>query len=548
MSPPGPAGREGPARQARQPSQHGPASMTALFRSVSHRPPAPWGLILLGALASFLGFANPLLRVPPAILAWPLVLALLARRAPSGRAALYHGWLCGALAASASLYWIALPVHDYGYLPWVLAVPCPLLMGAVLGGYPALFCWALRTVGGRFGPLALGLFAGLAWTGLETARGWLFSGFPWLQLAGAFAPWPAAIQGLALMGAYAFSGLVAACGVWLAGPGWRPRLAACAVVGLAAAYGPWALERPLPEEGRFAAAMIQGNVDQARKWDEESLGRTLGEYETLTRSVLGTRPEVVLWPETALTFFPEEPSPQSDRVLRFARETGVPLVTGAPGFDRARGKLRIYNRAFLITDKGLESHYDKEHLVPFGEYAPFGEDIPLLSSLLQGVGGFTPGRTTAPLRSGRLAMGMLICYESIFPELAQERVANGANVLVNISNDAWFGRSAAPRQHLELATLRAVEQGRYLLRATNTGYTALLDPRGRVSGETALFQEAAAAVSGVGLITATTLYHRLYGLIEGAALAAALVMLVWAMVTRPRDGQTSTWHCCNTPN
>jgi len=510
--------------------------MTALLSNRSRRGPVPWGLILLGTAASFAGFANPLFRLPPAILAWPLVLALLARQAPDGKAALYWGWLCGALSASASLYWIALPVHDYGGLPWLLAVPCPLLMGVVLGLYPALLCWGLRLAGRRFGPVALGLFAGLAWTGLEYVRGHLFTGFPWFPLAAAFAPWPAAIQALALVGAYAFSGVLAACGVWLAGPGPRSRLAACLVVGLAAAYGPWALQQPLPETAHASAAMIQGNVDQARKWDEDSLARNVEDYETLTRTVLGARPDVVLWPETALTFFLDERSPLSEKVARFVRETGTPLVTGAPGLER-RGKLAlVFNRAYLLSPDAPMRHYDKEHLVPFGEYTPFEGEFPILTGLLQGVGGFTPGRSTAPLQSGRLAMGMLICYESIFPELAQERVAMGANVLVNISNDAWFGRSAAPRQHLELATLRAVEQGRYLLRATNTGITALLDPRGRVSSETALFQEAAVAVSGVGLITETTLYHRLHGLIEGVALAAALVMLGWAAISKSRDG------------
>jgi len=153
--------------------------------------------------------------------------------------------------------------------------------------------------------------------------------------------------------------------------------------------------------------------------------------------------------------------------------------------------------------------------------------VPILSALMQGVGAFTPGAKVSPLSHGRLAMGMLICYESIFPELAQRRVSDGANVLVNISNDAWFGRSAAPRQHLELAVMRAVEQNRFLLRATNTGITALIDPKGRVSGETALFVQAASAASGVGLLEEKTLYHRLHGWLEwGAALAA---LALWGL-------------------
>lgn len=495
------------------------------------RPEPAWGLILLGSAASFLSFANPVVRMPLMVLAGPWTLALLADMAPSPRTALAWGWFQGWLSASASLYWIALPVHDYGFLPWVLAVPCPMLMGVVLGIYPALFCLLLHSTRRSMRPLTWGVFAGLSWTALETLRGWLFSGFPWLTLAGALAPWPLAIQSLALIGAYGLSGVLSACGVWLAGPGWKPRLAAFLALTALAGQGLWAVSQPVRTDGRINAAMIQGNVDQSAKWDPATLAGVIKEYIALSRSVQATRPDVFIWPETALTFFIQEPGSETDMVTNFAGSLGVPLVAGAPGFTRNGQDTEIFNRAYLIDGHGLRTFYDKQHLVPFGEYAPFGKDIPILSAMLEGVGGFTPGTHTAPLTSGRLAMGMLICYESIFPELAQDRVEAGANVLVNISNDAWFGRSAAPRQHLDLATLRAVEQGRFLLRTTNTGITALVDPKGRVSSESALFQEAAVAVSEVGLISENTIYHRLHGWIEGFSALAALALLAWAALT-----------------
>jgi apolipoprotein N-acyltransferase len=498
------------------------------------RPEPARGLILLGAAASFLGFANPFVRLPLMVLVGPWALALLAAQAPSPRKAFTWGWLQGWLAASASLYWIALPVHDYGYLPWVLAVPCPMLMAAVLGLYPALFCLLLHLTRQAMRPLLWGLFAGLSWTALEALRGWLFSGFPWLTMAEALVPWPLAIQSLSVIGAYGLSGVLAACGTWLAGPGFKPRLATIFVLVALVGHGLWAMSRPIKTDGRFNAAMIQGNVDQSAKWDPESLAGVVKEYIALSRSVLATRPDVLIWPETALTFFVQEPSAETALVTDFASGLGVPLVAGAPGFERHGKDTTIFNRAYLIGAHGPAAFYDKEHLVPFGEYAPFGQDIPILSAMLEGVGAFTPGTHTAPLVSGRLAMGVLICYEAIFPELAQARVEAGANVLVNISNDAWFGRSAAPRQHLELAVLRAVEQGRFLLRATNTGITALVDPRGRITSESALFQEAAVAVSDVGLISEKTIYHRLHGLIEGLSALAALALLIWAVLTNKR--------------
>jgi apolipoprotein N-acyltransferase len=252
-------------------------------------------------------------------------------------------------------------------------------------------------------------------------------------------------------------------------------------------------------------------------------------YLELSQRTLVDKPDIILWPETAMPLNLEKPSALVSRIMAFVGRNDVPLVTGGPGLVWDQGRELVYNRAFLLTPGMLTPAYDKEHLVPFGEYAPFGQDVPILEGLLQGVGAFTSGTMVSPVRTGRLAMGMLICYESIFPELAQKRVQAGANVLINLSNDAWFGRSAAPRQHLELAALRAVEQGRYLVRCTNTGISAVIDPKGRVTNQTPLFQEAALTVSHVGLIAKTTVYHALHPWLEGlcALGAAAIFFLTW---------------------
>ncbi|WP_243366683.1 apolipoprotein N-acyltransferase [Fundidesulfovibrio soli] len=502
------------------------------------RPDAGWALVLLVAAAGFFAFANPWGRFPALVLLVPLGLVCLARQAPTPGKAAKSGWLAGSLGAAASLYWTAIPGHDFGSLPWVLAVPCPLLLGAVLGLYTALFCWMLRVARRGLGPLALGVLAGLAWTGIEALRGWMFSGFPWLPLAVAFSPWPAAIQAAGVVGAYGLSGLLAACGVWAAGPGAAPRVAACALAMAVFGYGLWALERPVSSTSAASAVLVQGNIDQAAKWNEELLPRAVQTYIDLTTPLLASPPDIVIWPETSLTFFVQDRSRESDMVRAFVRKAGVPLLAGAPGYERTSREADIFNRAYLFGPGGEESYYEKQHLVPFGEYAPFGRDVPVLSFLLQGVGAFTPGVRVGPLRSGRLAMGMLICYEVIFPELAQQRVEDGANILVSISNDAWFGLSAAPRQHLELATLRCVEQNRSMLRATNTGITALIDPKGRILSETALFTQTATAVSGVPLVSETSPYHRLHGWIEAGAALAALALFLRSAITTKRERDT----------
>lgn len=499
-------------------------------------------LAVLGGAGAFFAFANPVARFPLLILLFPWCLARLAQTAESPKRAFRLGWLCGTLAASAGLYWIALPVHDFGFLPWILAVPCPVAMGCVLGLYTGLFCWALAKTRQAFGPVLWGIFAGLFWWGQEVAKGWLFTGFPWFPLAEALVPWPWAIQSVNVIGAYGLSAMLAMCAVWLAsmGPGSksRPASAACVLIVLLTGYGWWSINRPHAPTGTFSAALIQGNVDQSVKWSPDIQEETIRKYAALSRSTFSDKPDILLWPETAMPFFLQEPTPLSAMVRDFARQAGIPLVTGSPGFERVKGRdVLVYNSAFLVTPDGSISQYDKQHLVPFGEYAPFGSDIPILESLLQGVGAFTPGTRTAPLKLGRVAMGMLICYESIFPELAQKRVNDGANVLVNLSNDAWFGRSAAPVQQLELAALRAVEQGRSLVRATNTGISAVVDSKGRIHNPTGLFVDAAPVADNISLYSDTTLFHKAHGWLEGLAGLAAIGLLAWAALAKNRNSK-----------
>lgn len=506
-------------------------SLAFFARSTPPRFDRLHALAVIGAAGAFFSLANPVARLPLLILVFHWCLARIAFLADSPRQAAWRGYLCGVLAAWGNLYWVAIPVHDYADVPWVLAAPCPGLMGCVLGLYPAAFAWVLARAKPGLPPLVTGLLAGALWWCVEMERGWLFTGFPWTCSAAALTPWPFALQSLALVGAWGLGGLLAASAAWLAVPG---RAVACRTAGLAllvalGAQGSLALRQPIQETGSFRAAVIQGNVDQSVKWDPAFQAATVDHYLELSDRTLPERPDILIWPETALPFYIQNASSLTMKVKGFCARTGLPLVAGAPGFRRDGKDLALFNRAFLITTAGLEAFYDKEHLVPFGEYAPFGKDLPLLESLMQGVGGFTPGRHTAPLRSGRLAMGMLICYESIFPELAQKRVSQGANVLVNISNDAWYGRSATPYQHLDLAVLRAVEQGRCLVRATNTGISALVDPKGRVLGATALFEDAAVTFGPVPLVETITVFHRLHDLLPVAAAFAAIGLFAAAL-------------------
>lgn len=489
-------------------------------------------LCAAASLALFLGTPNPFFHVPFAVLGYPAALHV----AAGGRTPFRTGWCAGIAGAAAALYWIAVAAHMYGYFPWAMAVPCSVLLGMYVAFWGGLFSWGVARMS-ALSPWRRSAAAGVLWFLLEWTRGWFGTGFPWLTLSSGLAAWPVLMQPLSVLGEYGFSGLLAAAvclaceGVLaLRRGGGRRRgtaLLACGLLVLAGttAFGAWRLavvpEKMAAEGVPVSLLMVQGSVRQDVKWSPEYQRQTLERYVRL--SIDGVRsdvnalagaasfgpsaakiaasagtsdakndavrapalPDLLIWPETAMPFaYPD--GPLSGELRAFVREAGIPLLFGAPGVEHLPdGRTLLYNRAFLLSPEGEESFYDKEHLVPFGEYLPPVLNWKIFEGLLQGLGGFEPGtqehlfslRTT----DGRkVDLGMLICYEGIFPELARRRVADGAGLLVNISNDAWYDYTSAPVQHLQLALMRAVEQGRFVARATNSGITAVLDPLGGI--------------------------------------------------------------------
>ena len=229
---------------------------------------------------------------------------------------------------------------------------------------------------------------------------------------------------------------------------------------------------------------------------------TIETYTGLSEQALAegrNPPALFVWPETALPF-PVNNNPYFNALKReFIEKDRIWLLAGAPFYKRVAGPapsgedqgILSYNSAYLINPEGVAiDRYDKQHLVPFGEYIPFRRFLPLPGPLVDNIGDFSTGRPEKPLSCQGAEIGVLICFESIFPELAREWTATGANLLVNITNDAWFGRSSAPWQHLSMAVFRAVENRRSLVRSANTGVSAFIDPLGRMSATTPLFKPA----------------------------------------------------------
>ena len=509
-------------------------------------------LVLLAALGALFGFANVLWQFPAAIIGLPLGLGWIAVRAHTPGRAFRWGWLAAGLAHLAVFYWIALPIKQYGGLPWALAGPCPPLVAAITSSYFALWCAAVHYTARRLPPWAVCLGAGVFWFVAEHLGSFLFTGFPWVVLSTALAPWPWAVQSASLVGAYGLSGILAALAtaIVLVNTGRSPRVIAVCLILFLGLFGPirlLLLDRSVQpgDENAADVLLVQGSVDQGMKWDDAYQAETVRQYQKLTRDVLAVEPverktDLILWPETAMPFYLQDITPHSTAVLNFARETGTWLMSGAPAYAMGDTPTRftLFNRAFLISPQGrIVDGYDKEHLVPFGEYVPLKDILPL-GKLVQSAGDYSPGQPGPALEANGMRLGLLICYEAIFPNLAQHRVEAGAGLLVNISNDAWFGRTAAPLQHLAHARLRCVEQGRFMARCTNNGITVCIDSLGRVIGSIPQYDPGALACR-VATSDLKTVFNRCYHILIPAMYFLALLFLVTARLWPNRRQQGS---------
>lgn len=421
--------------------------------------------------------------------AWltPLGLAVPAARVAQARTPFSDGWWFGLAYFVTGLYWIDFVVRVYGYMPWALSLGAVLLLSAYLALYTGLAQWLAVGGSARWAPLAWGAAVAAS----EDLRGQLLTGFPWNPFALAFAPHPRVAAPAAFVGSTGLTfltALTAAAAVQL----WRPATRRSGVIWLFAAAAVWmvlAVLRPAADPDRprvLDVALVQGNVDQSVKWDPSYRDMTLSIYEDLTRRAVAHAkpgPDLVVWPETAMPFYYQQPSPYRAWVERMVIDLNTALLSGAPGYrflpDSEQPEL--FNRAYLIGSDGMvRGHYDKMHLVPFGEYVPLRNVLFFMDKLVEGTVDFATGTGRYPLPLSDVNLGVLICYEAVFPYEVREYVEAGADVFVQITNDAWFGPTAASRQHLALAQMRVIETGVPLVRAANTGISGFIDADGRI--------------------------------------------------------------------
>jgi apolipoprotein N-acyltransferase len=474
---------------------------------------ASWRWVAAYAAATFLAFPHPVGGVVldlGLVLAWASpVLLLRALEGLAPAAAARRGFAAGLLAHAAILHWIYVVTVRYGHAPAAVGVLAPVALAAYVAAFTAAFGAGAGWLAARglASPFALAAL----WTALDHLRSFALTGFPWATLGYAQHHNPALLGLASLTGVYGLSFATALGGAglhaaWLArraGPrAGRPALAALAGVAALHAAG---LAAPHPAAdaaaGSVRVAVLQGNIDQGVKWSRQWFTSTLDAYAELTRAAAAAGAELVVWPETAVPAAIENGEREVELLSDLARETGVALVVGAVGIAPvAPGRqMQVTDSAFFIAPDGVfRDRYDKTQLVPFGEYVPFQALLGRwLSAVARGMAttgvtaGEAPRAVELALPGGRrLTAGVPICYELIFPDLVRRFVSDGAEMLLAITNDAWYGRTGAPFQFLAMTALRSAETGVWTARAANTGVSAIIDDRGQVRSQTALFERA----------------------------------------------------------
>jgi apolipoprotein N-acyltransferase len=488
----------------------------------------PWAWSIISGFLLTLSFPPSPLGVLSFIALVPLGLALesaggegLRARASAG---LRHGFVTGVVFFGSTLYWILFLPKENLTFPAIL-IPALMLLVAYLSLYPAIFGLAYCLARPIAGPL---LSLPVTWTMAEYLRSQGELGFPWASIGYSLYAHPSLIQGASVAGIWGVSFWVAAvngCVLKATLETSRAAKTRWMVLGFALVLAGYV-------QGRFAltggesreeirAALIQPDVTTDIKWDPAHKQEIIDKIVNLTRSVPGPV-DLVVWPETAVPSALLHDPPVLNELRQLARRLDAPLVTGFAHYEQAPdGRTNSFNSAMVIMPDGsLSERYDKIHLVPFSERFPFQDVLPFLNDVDFGQSNFTPGSSYVVFDTPAGRFGVLICFESLFTEISRNFVKGGAEFLINITNDAWFGKSQAPLQHASMAVFRAIEHRVGIGRCANTGISMFIDPYGRISQPTALFTTAV-IVGNIAKRKGETFYTRHGDYVAWAALLAS---------------------------
>ena len=493
--------------------------------------------------------------------AWVALVPLLyaAEGEPLG-AVFGYGWLQGFACYLLSLYWVVITLHRFAGVRPLLAVGPLLALAGVLALYTGLSIWIAEFVTRRLRvPIVVTL--PVAWTAMEWVRSFFPIGFPWDLMGYSAYRDLSLIQFAEFTGVYGVSALIALFNsvIYVVVFGGHARrvqrlsLAVLTVLMVAASAFSVARIRQLerdPAVGRLRVAMVQGDIPQTIKWNPLFLQRSFTAYVHGSEAAAKRGADLIVWPEAAATFYfqPTDRYPamlSTDeryraRLLKLARDVGEPILFGAPALGVEDGRVGSYNRAYLVSGGGtVVDYYDKIQLVPFGEYVPLRSVLGyFVNRIVAGFGDMFPGRRQTIFTVKGARLGVLICYESIFPDLSRRAVKRGAEILLNITNDAWYGRSSAPYQLLAMAAMRSVETKVPMVRVANTGVSAVILPTGEITARTPLFVRTT-QIETVGWRPERTVYTQVGDLFSEVLAALTLVAFGLAALRPAREAPPS---------
>ena len=458
------------------------------------------------------------------------------------------GFFAGLVHYGTLLYWFVPFLKTYGPFSMFLSIAILFMLCGYLALYLALFSSLFLWLGTTI--FACFFLSSAVWVSLEHVRSFLFTGFPWELLGYSQFNALHIIQISDILGVVGVSFMIVLSNttvclwfLFLSKRRWQGhniskrqiQLITVAFVILFAmvwGYGSWqirSIPKAIAQSPEKRIAVVQGNIDQTLKWDSAHQRSTVNKYLSLSLSQRTEKPDLIVWPETAMPFYLFHNLPLTDLLIKGIQEAETDFIVSSPFYMQRDNRTRYLNRAFLIrSDGAVADTYDKAHLVPFGEYVPLKRWLPFLGKMVEQVGDFSSGNTGDILQWQQHKIGMLICYELIFPYLSRAAVQNGAHMLVNITNDAWYGDSSAPYQHFSMAVFRAIENRRSLVRSANTGISGFIDPLGRVVSATPIFKETALTM-GVPLLNISTWYTRWGDCFARGCLGVTTIMIIWRL-------------------
>jgi apolipoprotein N-acyltransferase len=468
-----------------------------------------YGPALLTGLLLFLSF----LQIDLYLLAWvaltPLLVSLYDLRK---KEAFKAGFLAGGIYFFGTIYWIYHALHNYGSFPLVPSLLLVLLLSLYLSLYPAIFSYFYSSLIRKTDFPAL-FIAPVLWTPLEFIRSYALTGFPWASLGYSQYAFLPAIQIADITGIYGVSFLIVAINgavadIFLLK---RRRLDkplyslvptasgfACLLIIIIAAFS-YGFYRLHSERAgtKIKAAVVQGNIEQDRKWEPAFKNEVIAAYKELSIAAAKEKPDIIIWPETAIPFIFKKDKERTEALISFQKELGSYLLFGSilvkekGNIKDKASELAYTNSAVLLDRNGNVLYtYDKIRLVPFGEYVPLRELLFFIDKLAFGfgTGDYTPGSSYIKAETSFGSFGVPICYEIIFPGLVRKFYTKGGDFIVTITNDAWFGKTSGPYQHFNKAVFRAIENRKPVIRAANTGFSGFIDSNGRIISKTDLFE------------------------------------------------------------